>query len=573
MWYHNFVMVKGLLVSDRENIVKFCQNIFDKLRYEVTVVKDEMSLVDYVAANHCEFIIFDTISAGVNFEEIVKKIKPALDFTTLILIVSKTFSNRNLIKYANAIINENSGEEFFVDTVLMNLRVRSALEKFANTNRDLADNNYRLNALYTTSSQFAETLDKEKLIDYMTEGVDKALSYSLMMTLSFCGAEPVLIINSLYELSDELIALLKERIVRQYKSLFDGKNLPYEVDEGSLKVRKNIKYSASRFNFSLFEYDNMFAQLASGENFFGCTEIFKDTPFSVENATCFQTITQQVTFPLKNATLYEEIKMKNKKLARLEKLKSEFISIVSHELRTPLTSIKNSLDIMLSGRCGELTAAYDKFLTMAKRNSQRLSGIINDLLDLSKIEAGKMDYHFENININSVVEYVKSTLSVLVKEKQLNLIVEEGENLPEIFADSQRLEQVLTNLVSNAVKFTPEGKNIRIKSELLNSKDFKFPQNFAPIMEGVTGDYVLTSVSDEGIGIAKENLLHIFDKFAQIENSLSRNVGGSGLGLPIARQLIDAHNGVIWCDSTPGQGSTFYFAIPVVTSSKQKVLA
>ena len=565
-------MVKGILVSDRENIVKVCQNIFDKLRYETEVLTDEILLADRLNINHYDFIIFDTLTGVMDFDSVVKKIKPALDFTSLLLIVDKDFSNRNLSKFANALVDETASEEFFVNTLLMSLRSRSALEKLANTNKDLADNNYRLNALYTTSSRFAETLDKEKLIDCMIEGVDKALSYSLMMTLSFCGAEPVLIINSLYELSEELVSLLKERIIMQYKSLFEGKSLPYEIDEKSLKVRKTVKYSASRFNFSLFEFDNMFVGLESGENFFGCSEIFKETPFSTENATCFQTLARQVTFPLKNATLYQEIKNKNQKLARLERLKSEFISIVSHELRTPLTSIKNSLDIMLSGRCGELTNAYNKFLTMAKRNSQRLSGIINDLLDISKIEAGKMDYHFEEIGINTVVEYIKSTLSPLIKEKEINLIIEEGENLPKIHADAQRLEQVLTNLVSNAVKFTPEGKNITIRTEVLSSKDFTYPQSFAPVMDGLEGDYVVTSVIDEGIGIAGENLLHIFDKFAQIENSLSRNVGGSGLGLPIARQLIEAHNGVIWCDSELEKGSTFRFAIPITKRPVQTAL-
>ena len=269
--------------------------------------------------------------------------------------------------------------------------------------------------------------------------------------------------------------------------------------------------------------------------------------------------------PLKSATLYQELKETNLKLERLERLKSEFISIVSHELRTPLTSIKNSLDIMLSGKCGEVTPAYDKFLTMAKRNSKRLSGIINDLLDLSKIEAGKMDYHFKNMDINSVIEYVKSTLSVLIKDKNLTLYTEEGENLPEVYADSQRLEQVLTNLVSNAVKFTPEGKSITVKSELVEASDIKYNECFEPVLSKLSGKFVVVSVKDEGIGIAEENLLRVFDKFAQIENSLSRKVGGSGLGLPIAKQLIEAHKGAIWCNSEEGQGTTFYFAIPVVT--------
>ena len=255
----------------------------------------------------------------------------------------------------------------------------------------------------------------------------------------------------------------------------------------------------------------------------------------------------------------------NLKLEKLERLKSEFISIVSHELRTPLTAIKNSLDILSGGRCGDINESGQKFLSMAQRNVQRLAGIINDLLDLSKIEAGKMDYHFANMNIHSVIDYVKSSLSVMAKEKGLNLIAEETPDLPDIYADSQRLEQVLTNLVSNAIKFTPEGKNIIIRSHTADASQLNAPECFKEDIQKLQGKYIVVCVEDQGIGIAENDLLRAFDKFAQIENSLSRKVGGSGLGLPIAKQLLQAHNGAIWCDSELNKGSRFYFAVPVNT--------
>ena len=216
----------------------------------------------------------------------------------------------------------------------------------------------------------------------------------------------------------------------------------------------------------------------------------------------------------------------------------------------------------MSGRCGEITPAADKFLNMAMRNVQRLSGIINDLLDLSKIEAGKMDFHFAPTDINTVINYVKSALSEVAKSKGLNLVTNESDNLPEILADSQRLEQVLTNLVSNAIKFTPAGKSITISSRVVNATDINVNENFKDVIKNLTGDYIEVCVEDEGIGIESKNLLHAFDKFAQIENSLSRKAGGTGLGLPIAKQLLDAHKGAIWCDSKLNKGSKFYFIIP-----------
>ena len=279
-----------------------------------------------------------------------------------------------------------------------------------------------------------------------------------------------------------------------------------------------------------------------------------------ENSTTFPSTLKQKNL---GKILYQELIETNIKLEKLERLKSEFISIVSHELRTPLTSIKNSLDILMSGRCGDITPASDKFLTMAMRNVQRLSGIINDLLDLSKIEAGKMDFKFAPTDINSIIGYVKSALSQVAESKGLKLITEEQENLPQINADNQRLEQVLTNLVSNAIKFTPENGTIKISSKLINASQIHINEMFSSWINNLSGDYIQVCVEDEGIGIDTKDLLRAFDKFAQIENSLSRKEGGTGLGLPIAKQLLEAHNGAIWCDSELNKGSNFYFIIPV----------
>lgn len=558
-------MIKTLLVSDNKKQTEKFQSIFNKNSYDFSIMTDETLIYDYISAETPDIIIID--EEYKNIKALNKKIKSICENTIIIFLISDNKVDKDLIKYANAFFTNDMSEDLILSTLNINLRMKSSLDMLSNSNKDLADSLYRLNALYSTSSQFAGTLDKSKLIQYMIEGMDKALSFSLTCTLSLCTEDkPVLLINSLYELSEELITALKLRVILNYNSLFEGKTLPADITLDNLKVIKQIKYPASRFTFTLFQYDNMFAPISLGDNFFGCIEIFKETAFTAEDSTCFQTIAQQVSLPLKSATLYQELIETNHKLEKLERLKSEFISIVSHELRTPLTSIKNSLDILMSGRCGEITQAADKFLSMAMRNVQRLSGIINDLLDLSKIEAGKMDFNFAPTNINTVIGYVKSALSEVAKTKGLNLITSEAENLPDITADAQRLEQVLTNLVSNAIKFTPENKTIKISSSLVNSKDIKINEYFKDSIKLKEGDYIEVCVEDEGIGIAEKDLLHAFDKFAQIENSLSRKAGGTGLGLPIAKQLLEAHRGAIWCDSELHKGSKFYFVIPVSTN-------
>lgn len=555
-------MIRILLVSEDNNGINRFKNIFTKGSYDFETMSDETLICDLISVEAPDIIIIDTKFPQT--KDLNKKIKSICENTIIIFALSTPSVEKDLIKFANAFITKEMTDDLILSTINVNLRMKNSLEMLSSSNKDLADSLYRLNALYTTSSQFAGTLDKSKLINYMIEGMDKALSFSLTCTLSLCTDEtPVLILNSLYELSDELITAIKLRTILNFNSLFEGKTPPCELNIDTLKIEKHIKYPASRFTFTLFQYDNMFAPISLGENFFGCIEIFKETSFTSEDATCFQTIAQQVSLPLKSATLYQEIIETNAKLERLERLKSEFISIVSHELRTPLTSIKNSLDILMSGRCGEITPASEKFLAMAMRNVQRLSGIINDLLDLSKIEAGKMDFHFAPTNINTVINYVKSALSEVAKTKGLNLVTEEYQKIPDITADSRRLEQVLTNLVSNAIKFTPEGKTITISSRLVNADDIKVNEYFKDSIQNLSGEYVEVCVKDEGIGIESKNLLHAFDKFAQIENSLSRKAGGTGLGLPIAKQLLDAHKGAIWCDSEINKGSKFYFIIPV----------
>ena len=553
-----------MFISQDEEKTKKYSQIFKK-PYEFFTSSDENTALEIGESCMPDVIITDN---SIKFaKSVIKKLKSILPSSAYILLTSKSELEPDIIKNVNAFLTDEMSDNLILSTVHVNLKTKNSLEQLSGANKDLADSLYRLNVLYSTSSQFAGSLDKQKLVDYMIEGMDKALSFDLTCTLAFCTeAEPVLILNSLYEISEELLSAIKLRTVLNYKSLFENKTPPFEIDAENLKVIKNVKYPANRFTFTLFRYDNMFAPISLGDNFFGCIEIFKEIPFSSDDATYFQTIAQQVSLPLKSASLYQEIKETNQKLEKLERLKSEFISIVSHELRTPLTAIKNSLDILTGGKCGELNDAGEKFLLMAKRNVQRLSGIINDLLDLSKIEAGKMDYHFANMNIHSVIDYVKTSLSGLAKEKGLNLIAEETENLPEICADSQRLEQVLTNLVSNAIKFTPEGKTITIRSHIANANQLNPNDCFKDDLKNLSGDYIVVCVEDEGIGIAQKDLTRAFDKFAQIENSLSRKVGGSGLGLPIAKQLLQAHSGAIWCDSEPDKGSRFYFAIPVAHS-------
>ena len=553
-----------LFISEDDTVFGRYKQLFANTEYTFNSCCNSTSIFDLIEISPIDIVIIDENLENLNLALTVKKIKSKLENVQIILIREDSPLDEGISKYIDGIILTDFSDNLILSMVSLYLKNKYKIDKLSIKNSDLADSLYRLNVLYDTSSRFAGSLDTKKLLEYMIEGLDKSLSFDLTCTISFgFDNEPVLLVNSLYDISEELMSAIKLREIFNYKSLFENNQLPFDIDEKNLKIVKYIKNPTKKFNFSIFQYDNMFAPIDLGDNFFGCIEIFKEKPFSTDDATYFQTIVQQVSLPLKSASLYNEIIDKNEELKKLERVKSEFLSIGSHELRTPLTPLKNALSILSSGRCGDLPENAMKFVDMAKRNVENLTNIINEILDVNKIEAGKMEYNYEMMNIHSVIENVKNNFESVAKEHSINFSSNEQENLPDIYADSQKIGQVLTNLVSNAIKFTPEGKCITIKSEFKSASDIYKNPYFEKELNELSGNYVVVSVIDEGIGIKGENMVKAFDRFTQIENTLSRKAGGTGLGLSIAKQLVKAHNGAIWCDSKENEGSSFHVAIPI----------
>lgn len=213
-------MVKILFVSDREEKIKEYNTFFSRNTYDIFTSVDETYICDLVEVDAPDIIIIDTQSKSVNFKSLNKRIKSISENAVIILLTSNDVVEKDLIKFANAFITEDMSQNLVLSTININLRMKNSLDLLSDTNKDLADSLYRLNALYSTSSQFAGTLDKAKLLNFMVEGMDKSLSFSLTCTLSFCTEdEPVLILNSLYEISDELLTAIKLRTILNYKSI------------------------------------------------------------------------------------------------------------------------------------------------------------------------------------------------------------------------------------------------------------------------------------------------------------------------------------------------------------------
>jgi signal transduction histidine kinase len=251
------------------------------------------------------------------------------------------------------------------------------------------------------------------------------------------------------------------------------------------------------------------------------------------------------------------------RLKELDRLKSNFLATVSHELRTPLTSIIGYSEMLSEGLAGELSSEQREFVQTIREKGEQLLGLIKGLLDLSKFESGTMTLRKTNADVAKVAREVVSTLqpTALKKEVRFELSVEPG--LPRLWADPERLRQILLNLSENAVKFTPPGGTITIGAKLSAIDSALSPEAGGMVLLGTKRTAVEFRVSDTGIGIPEREREKVFDAFYQVDSSSTREQGGTGLGLSIVKRLVDGHDGVIHIESNQPQGSVFVVTIPI----------
>jgi two-component system sensor histidine kinase GlrK len=243
-------------------------------------------------------------------------------------------------------------------------------------------------------------------------------------------------------------------------------------------------------------------------------------------------------------------------LKRLDEMKSGFISHVSHELRTPLASMKEANNLLLEEAGGKITAQQRRFLTIIEQGTNKLTKMIDDLLDLSKMEAGMTKYDFIPADIRPILAHALAEVELLAEKKGLHLSSEATDTLPRVWMDINKIQQVVVNLLSNAIKFTPERERIEVKTDLYHA----LPGEAKNDRED---DYLRVRIADTGIGIPPEFQARIFDKFLDIIPKGIPGTKGTGLGLSIARHIVQAHGGQIWAESTPGKGSIFTFILPL----------
>ena len=331
------------------------------------------------------------------------------------------------------------------------------------------------------------------------------------------------------------------------------------ADEGRPQIINDIEQEPTYLPIASSTRSATIVPMTSGNSLTGVLVLEDDrlNAYHDETLMLLGALTNNLSAIVQSSRLLERVFDQNEKLMELDKLRSDFLANMSHELRTPLNSIIGFSRVILKGIDGPLTEMQEQDISTIYSSGQHLLGLINDVLDQAKIASGKMDLHIDYFDVKPVADGVRSIGIGLVKDKPIDIVLNISPGLPQAYGDEFRTRQVLINLVSNACKFTNEGQialSIYSQPHAASGKDM-----------------VRIDVADTGIGIAEKDLPLLFEAFRQVDSSLTRTVGGTGLGLPIAKSLIEMQGGMMLVESAVNIGSTFSILLPIEPVSPEEL--
>jgi diguanylate cyclase (GGDEF)-like protein len=431
-------------------------------------------------------------------------------------------------------------------------------ESYSNLEQRVADRTRELAALNLIASTVNESLDLNEILE------DTLIKVLEVMRVE-AGS-----IRSLNEEHRTLVLMTSQGIPEPYAQPAQEVNLGEQIAGRVAQSGKPILIENAAEDTRYREESRLvqmgFLSIAcvpikSKERITGTLTLASRVPrvFSAQDLQLLSSIGNQIGTALENARLYEREQQMVKRLKEMDRFKSEFLSNVSHELRLPLTSILGFSELLLDQIPGSLTEDQEDYIKNMQSSGYHLLEIINNLLDLSKIKAGKMDLHVTEFKIKDLVENVKRTVTPLINKKQLILDTRVSGELPLVSADQSKVKQILLNLLSNAIKFTPSAGRITISAWANNMQE---------------RPCISISVADTGIGIRPEDQHRIFDEFKQLDGTYTREYPGTGLGLTITKRFVEMQGGSIWVESQQGKGSTFTLTLPTqVPTGKEEVAA
>ncbi|TKJ30196.1 MAG: hypothetical protein CEE40_05990 [Chloroflexi bacterium B3_Chlor] len=521
-----------LIVDDDPDVVEFCARILRLAGYQVKGTMSGLEAIEAVRRERFELVLTDIKMPGMDGLEMVRAIRQ-IDPS----IVAVTMTGHGTMEMAVQALRMGTDDFVIKPFALDELKevIASALAK-----ERLQRENVRLRALiplYELSKAFMSMTNLQELLQEIVQvscqetGADRA---SLML---LSEDDETLTIQAAIGLSEEVIKTtatklgegIAGRVALQGEPLvLDSRSPPGEEFE---KLMKLDQISSA-----------ICIPLTVRNELIGVLNLSKlgdeSPPFTTGSVQLTSVLAGQAAIAIKNAYLFEEIQQAYSDLKRLDKLKSEFINVASHELRTPLAILLGYASLLEE----QTTDTTRKYVLPIIQNALRLRKLLTDMLNLRYLEAGEMDLELEPVQFSEVVDAVLEDLGFLADEKGEVVMIEIGQDLPSIWADKGKLHLILSNLISNAIKFTPEGGEIAITAL-------------------AEDDELTVAVRDTGVGIASEEYDRIFDRFYQVEDSLTRRHLGLGLGLSIVKELVELHQGRVWVESQTEEGSTFYFTI------------
>ena len=409
---------------------------------------------------------------------------------------------------------------------------------------ELAQSVEELRALGEVSQTVNSTLDLETVLSAIVTKAVQLSGTDAGAIYDFDEAAGEFRLGSTFGMDDKLIAAIKERHIRRGDAGVGqaaAQRAPFQIADVRREPASDVLDVVIRAGFRAL----LIVPLLGADKVIGALVVRRKAPgeFSKNTVNLLQTFAAQSVLAIQNARLFTEIGEKSRQLEVASQHKSQFLANMSHELRTPLNAILGYTELILDGIYGDMPDRARTVLDRVQSNGRHLLGLINDVLDLSKIEAGQLTLSLTDYSIKDVVHSVFSVVEALATAKQLAIKIEVPPNLPKAHGDERRLAQVLLNLVGNAIKFTDSGE-VAIKAAASN------------------GSYTL-SVHDTGPGISEADRVKIFEEFQQADSSATKKKGGTGLGLSISKRIVEMHGGRIWVDSHVGEGSTFSFTVPV----------
>jgi signal transduction histidine kinase/DNA-binding response OmpR family regulator len=549
-----------LVVDDEKSVVEIFVDFFGDQGYEIQTASTGLVALDRIRAEEFDLIITDINLPGADGLEVVRAAKRRNSETGVVVITGQA-------SLTTAIEAIHSGASDFIMKPFDLLDVSNVVERTLRSKR-LTEENRRLVSILTLTNEKLQA--SEESLQIRVDAATRTLR--TLLELSRAVSASLSLSKTLSVVTDKCRELLQARVClvllqREEDGVYVGEGVSgadiavvktLEVHAGHGVLGKGLTHPhgfhleagapelTSDDDLVLMQSDSAagLPLMASGQPFGMLLAVGREGGFDAPALELMNLYASAASNAIRNAQLYE-------KTRELDRLKSEFVAVVSHELRTPLTSIRGSLELLGNPNYWEIRPQQRELLDICESNAERLLLLINDILDFSKLEANRMTLDIQPIQLSDVCEKAATNMRSLLEKKKLTLHLELPQAPGETEADAHRVGQVLTNLLGNAVKFSPPDRRIWLR-----------------LTEGE--DWAEIHVEDQGEGISENDLPKLFQKFQQVDSAATRKSGGTGLGLVISKAIVEQHGGSIGVKSVEGQGSTFVVRIPR-RSAVQKV--